>query len=975
MATYTVANGGGNINAAATFVGGVGIPGAADTIDFTGTSGQLTVNVATTILDINFSGYTNVITFNNNLSVSRNIILNTTTSTYTTAGGLGIIKTGTGTITSNGKIWTSPFSLGSGTYTITFNDVMNVSGQFNCQLGGNVTLSSNNVLDPERLNIIGNCLTTSGTISGTCLVKFTGTNNQTWISNYPGFSMSNSIKVDKAGGTLTLSGAILLSGGTFTYVQGTVNSGTSTLWASGATFDTNGSSASGATKVSSTGINWSTVVIVGVLNISSNFTVIQQITANGGSITRTSTQNVYLGGDLLMSSTLSSTSTPIIINGTGTWSSGGLLSAPLTISTSGTITLGASLNFASRTLTYTAGTVVSTGNTLTCSASCTLATSGMTWNNITFSGASQTYTLSSNLNLSGTLTLNGTTAMTLTGSTINIGGGLTVGNTATTSGTTNIVFNGTGTWSHSTAGYIQNNITINTSGTLTLGANIYYRTGTLTYTLGTIDTSTNSTTLNIGGSCTLATNGISWVNLTTSVTATITLTNDLVWSNNWTATTGTIAFSGVGGNLAPSTTANLLFTGNPTITLKNNIQVTNVTLNGSVVNTNTISLSGNLSVLGSCSGTTSYIINGTGSQSWSSPAVVYLQSPLTINKPSGVLTLGAIVGMIANLTYISGDIDAVTNSNTFYTRGGTFNVGGMTFNNFTFATIGNDLITLASNLSIANNLVIGGGGTINGLFNIYCGNLNINNSTSGAGSSPVTFSGIFYCSNNCTFSGNTNATCSGTVYVNGSLYFNSSSGSFQGPAIAIMTGNGEISQLNSSVAINSNIYINTGGKIKFTNTLYFFNSKVVTLALQRGTVDARKCTLYIPTVSGTHNLTNMNKINFKIVYLPSGGNVSMNEFFNGSPQVRTHVLPTSTTNYTITFTDNFEKISKFVKLNNCTLSRRNQLLMLTNITDKRTNIGVRFFNTLPNGFSKNDPSVNQGMGYGANFITSDPCFN
>ena len=49
--------------------------------------------------------------------------------------------------------------------------------------------------------------------------------------------------------------------------------------------------------------------------------------------------------------------------------------------------------------------------------------------------------------------------------------------------------------------------------------------------------------------------------------------------------------------------------------------------------------------------------------------------------------------------------------------------------------------------------------------------------------------------------------------------------------------------------------------------------------------------------------------------------------------------------------------------------------MLTNITDKRTNIGVRFFNALPNGFSKNDPSVNQGMGYGANFITSDPCFN
>jgi hypothetical protein len=973
MATYTVANGGGNINAAATFVGGVGIPGAADTIDFTGTSGQLTVNVATTILDINFSGYTNVITFNNNLSVSRNIILNTTTSTYTTAGGLGIIKTGTGTITSNGKIWTSPFNLGSGTYTITFNDVMNVSGQFNCQLGGNVTLSSNYVLDPERLNIIGNCLTTSGTISGNCLVKFTGTNNQTWISNYPGFSMSNSIKVDKTGGTLTLSGTILLSGGTFTYVQGTVNSGTSTLWASGATFDTNGSSATGATNVSSTGINWNRVRINAVLNISSNFTVIQQLFGDTGSITRTSTQSVYLGGDLTMSGTLSSTSAPIIMNGTGTWSSNGVLSAPLIIDTSGTITLGSNTSFSTRTLTYTSGTVVTTGNTLSCSASCTLNTIGITWNNITFSGTSQTYTLTSNLNLSDTLTLTGVTSMTLTGNTINTSS-INVNNTGTVSGTTNIVFNGNGTWSHPSAGYIQNNITINTLATLTLGANIYYRTGTLTYTTGTVNTSTNSTTLNIGGSCTLATNGISWVNLVTSVTATMTLTNDLVWSNNWTSTAGTIGFSGA-GNLAPVSTANLVFSGTPIITLKNNIQVTNASLGGTI-NTNQISISGNLTIVAATSGTTTLLINGTGSQSWTYSSAVYLSNPLTINKVSGTLTLGATTYFNGTLTYTTGNVDFTTNSNTFVVNAGNYNTTGLTFNNFLFATNGGNAFTLSSDLTCSGTFTVGGSGTISGVFNIYCGKLNINNSTSGAGNTTVTYSGIFYCSGDVTFSG-ASSVCNttGTIYVGGSLYFNAPATSTQGSAIAIMTGNGVISQFSTAYPITTDIYINTSGTYTISGTLYYPNSKTVIFSLIRGNVDARKGTLFITRVGVTHTLTNMNKINWKTVYLPSGSTISMNEFFSGSAQVKTNVLPTSTTNYTITFTDNFEKIAKFVKLTNCTITRQNQLLVLTNIPDKRTNIGIRYFNNLPNSVPKNEPSVNQSMTYGTIFLTSDPCFN
>jgi hypothetical protein len=117
----------------------------------------------------------------------------------------------------------------------------------------------------------------------------------------------------------------------------------------------------------------------------------------------------------------------------------------------------------------------------------------------------------------------------------------------------------------------------------------------------------------------------------------------------------------------------------------------------------------------------------------------------------------------------------------------------------------------------------------------------------------------------------------------------------------------------------------------------------------------------------------MNKINWKTVVLPSGSTINMNEFFNGSAQVKTNVIPTSTTNYNITFIDNFEKIAKFVKLSNCTITRRNQLLMLTNIADKKSNIGIRYFNNLPNGVAENKPSVfNQSLA--GPTLVGDPAF-
>jgi hypothetical protein len=57
MALRTVSNTGGNWNATTTWVGGVVPSATLDTVAFTATSGPLTVNVASTCININFTNY------------------------------------------------------------------------------------------------------------------------------------------------------------------------------------------------------------------------------------------------------------------------------------------------------------------------------------------------------------------------------------------------------------------------------------------------------------------------------------------------------------------------------------------------------------------------------------------------------------------------------------------------------------------------------------------------------------------------------------------------------------------------------------------------------------------------------------------------------------------------------------------------------------------------------------------------------
>lgn len=321
----------------------------------------------------------------------------------------------------------------------------------------------------------------------------------------------------------------------------------------------------------SNGISWlgniNLAITSGVYTLFDNWTVASLSSGGANAILNGNSLNVL--GSITMTQNMASGTTNINLTGTGTWSGSGQLKNNLTINTAGTITISGTVAFNTGTLTYTAGTVVTTSSTLNIYASTTLNTNGITWNNITISNG--TITNSNDLTLVGTLTLGATASVTINGSNVNAGGNLSLTGSGASiiSGTSGIILNGTGTWSHSFTSTLQNNLTINTAGTITISGNVYYSTGTLTYTTGTV--TVTSSTLNILGSSILSSTGINWNNVIIK-TGTITLNSLLNINGTLTlASSSNVVFTGTSG----FTVANLLCnTAGRTLTIKSSLTYT-----------------------------------------------------------------------------------------------------------------------------------------------------------------------------------------------------------------------------------------------------------------------------------------------------------------------------------------------------------------------------------------------------------------
>jgi hypothetical protein len=322
----------------------------------------------------------------------------------------------------------------------------------------------------------------------------------------------------------------------------------------------------------------------------------------------------------------------------------------------------------------------------------------ITSNGTTFTGnieiaVTLTATLADNFTCSGTFELGVASGnCTLNGNTLNISGNLLNSGGANTSGTTAFVFNGTGTWSSTSTGALRNNVTINTAGTLTLGATVRYDTGTLTYTAGTVITT--GSTLNIGAATTLNTNGITWNNINTTTGVVITLGSNLTLTGTLSLGNGVTSFI-LGGNSLISSNANLnMLGGNATFTMPSNQTFKTLTITGSSanINGNTLTITENLTINAAVSGTTSIIYGGTGTWTAGNSASL-INNILTINT-AGTLTISGIVYKGAGLfTYTAGTI--IDTAGTVAVQSLTLNLSGFTFRKF----LVNNTITLTSNLN------------------------------------------------------------------------------------------------------------------------------------------------------------------------------------------------------------------------------------------------------------------------------------
>jgi hypothetical protein len=288
-------------------------------------------------------------------------------------------------------------------------------------------------------------------------------------------------------------------------VNTSVNLGTGGFTqAGGGTF---GLAIGNTTTITSNGVSWNnllsftgngvTYTLADNLNVTGNI-----VLAGTSSITFTG-NILYIGGNLTVSSTATTLGTTTFnFNGTSTWScpSVGQIRNNITIDTLGTLTVSGNVYYQTGTLTYIAGTVVSTGSVLNLTASTTINTSGMTWREISITTGTQT--LISDLNCE-VLRMNNSVTVNVdsSGGNVYILESLIKSGVGISQGTASINLIGTGTWTHTAVGVIRNNININTTGTLTIGTNVYYGVGTLTYLSGKINA--KNSTFNISASATL----------------------------------------------------------------------------------------------------------------------------------------------------------------------------------------------------------------------------------------------------------------------------------------------------------------------------------------------------------------------------------------------------------------------------------------------------------------------------------------
>jgi len=203
----------------------------------------------------------------------------------------------------------------------------------------------------------------------------------------------------------------------------------------------------------------------------------------------------------------------------------------------------------------------------------------------------------------------------------------------------------------------------------------------------------------------------------------------------------------------------------------------------------------------------------------------------------------------------------------------------------------------------------------------------------------------------------------------------------------IITGGGGFCTWLVSTAIGNNLTFNHAGVIRINQTglgspgLLFTTSGTYTYRSGRfesvdrfGSIGKGSISILAScTLIGFNEL-----IGIGTFLITNGVTLTMDKFFCGSPTVVTNVTcATATGAYTVTFQDSSEKLANWVKVSNCTLSQRGQLIILNQKANAGRNTGVRYQNVWPNGpakFQQNAPAQFAGsqMTFRDGGLLSDP---
>ena len=552
---------------------------------------------------------------------------------------------------------------------------------------GSATINSGNI------NVNGNILllSTSTNGGGSATINIVGTGAETIDGTAIIFNQSRlpNININKASGTLLLTGSISFAGNV-TYTAGTVNAGTSDVYIVN-TLTTMTGSFSLYNLTISAGVNTTLTIAAGTTVTATNILDLE----NGANYITINTGTIAAQGNIINnnSSTIGGGNGTILINGTGAQAitSTGIADQGkfpgVTINkVTGTLVFPSLITVVGN-WTYITGTYdVSSNNSTVIFANNLTITGNHSLNNIRFEG-SNNYTFTTapltTLTVLGNMEMTGSFNVTLATGTINLIGNLNLTNTSTgDGGTTVIAFTGTTNQSiNSTLPVNQSTlpaITINKpSGTLTFPALITVF-GNWTYVAGLYDVATNNSTIEFAGN----------VNFTGSHSL-----NNVVFeaTNNWTFVVNTGTLLTVTGTL--STTG-----------------IKNIFLNTPVLGTTAIQAQGNIIInntSGIGGGTALILINGSGSQAITGNAAASqgLLPFIKVQKPSGTLTLNGIISVARDWTWLSGTVLPTTSSLIFGGNNLTVTSAGMSFYNVTIAA---NTSTIANSLTVLNNLNITG---------------------------------------------------------------------------------------------------------------------------------------------------------------------------------------------------------------------------------------------------------------------------